>query len=1424
MKKFLSVILSLLVLVTSVVLGLSPAAETSAEENNAAGLVEQMVNKDTPDGFDPEGDNPYSVGKNENFLLSEQNELLFYVSRDASSSSGGNKATEYIYDEYEPDYRETKSNINSINDYTATRTEINLDKSGPSGSASQLKASRLNYVQAVGFNPTGSGRNDYVAYVGSSNYQDGGTWITHVLVIVQNAKTGAECSIDLGSAEWLKSVDLDYYAGSAYFTVTAGDYDNDGKDTLVVAYPGDGGAEIYEINCNLDSSNNVASLSHSSNLLNISYENGIRRDIVNKYINTSHPKHVTLSLATGDFDGDSVEELVVATGVPAGDYDEASIGIEGISTSITLMKKSGGWNNMAPTSYLWAQGDISKESSSKKTYKCTAMLQGNVAAGDINNDGLDEIIAVGYLANVKQMVSETAVTYTDSGDKTLNGSNYGADMLVFDGANSVLVDNGLESLGMSEFVQCNFDKTLSVEPGIQIATAYTNGRACEKEVFIDGQIYNLSTGAFTASCSPSISGQSFTTNMDGSTPCNMTFIGDVAAGNFDNNEAGREQFAYTCMFKEKTNSNDYHCYLAICAGAKFADDNDGTYGKIEKYAYSDVRGHSGDYWDNSSNDKTASQVFSGKGSHWTDTKEKYLNAVLASVDVDDDGLVGRYDSNYWIYTDPDVVAVLEGAPYFGDLEALGAYDELGETCYGLSISYEKGTSEGDSVSFGVGYNHEIEVDGKVTKFKHSLELGYSLDWSHSFEKSYCTTWSSEFSVVEDSVVITQIPITLYAYDIYNTETGSYGDKDYVMSVPGEPEYIILSVEEFNDFVDEYNSYISAHADGNPVNKLMKITTDDLPDAQGNPYKYWSKNSINSQIETVLSRTSYAMGHSGGATTSSYEYEKGKTESTEMAHGFNFSTSFMWGGGPYSGGFYLNLDYSHSKGSFTSNSEGTSISATVQNPARVDGISKEQLNQYGFRWQLASWNRCLTEGSDNKTPFYGYSLTNVTSPVANPRNLDVVLNKNESDPSKSTANLIWEAPELLPGGPALLGYNVYIDGQKWNDTPVTDLSATVYPIDADSEHTITVCAVTAGTNAESPDSNEVTIGEAPEVNSIVSIVKDAAYTSDDGLTDRYIITMTDGSVTYFYVTNGKDGTNGQDGQNGQDGKDGKSAYEMAVANGYQGTLEQWLEMIGSTCGNSHSFVEYSIAASCGKKGISVKVCSACGFAEVSEIMALSHSYKPYKTVEPTCSSNGYTVYKCENCSDCYTADEVAATGHDYEVLHVVHPSCVEKGFTIYCCKYCGVSYKGDETDIVDHVPGSWICDDASKGHYVKKCDKCGEILDEKTSSVVVSGGDVAPVENGETIVVGYGETIVLSSESAGHVIYTSSDPSVAVVDSNGVVSAKNGGNVTITVTDTDTGISTSFNVNVKMTWWQKLLKALDAIVFFRVLFMILGITV
>ncbi|MBO4428369.1 MAG: hypothetical protein J5832_00295, partial [Clostridia bacterium] len=50
------------------------------------------------------------------------------------------------------------------------------------------------------------------------------------------------------------------------------------------------------------------------------------------------------------------------------------------------------------------------------------------------------------------------------------------------------------------------------------------------------------------------------------------------------------------------------------------------------------------------------------------------------------------------------------------------------------------------------------------------------------------------------------------------------------------------------------------------------------------------------------------------------------------------------------------------------------------------------------------------------------------------------------------------------------------------------------------------------------------------------------------------------VAMMFVVLCSCGSNGTDGTNGKDGIDGKSAYELAVENGFNGTVEEWLSSL------------------------------------------------------------------------------------------------------------------------------------------------------------------------------------------------------------------------------------------------------------------------
>ena len=112
-----------------------------------------------------------------------------------------------------------------------------------------------------------------------------------------------------------------------------------------------------------------------------------------------------------------------------------------------------------------------------------------------------------------------------------------------------------------------------------------------------------------------------------------------------------------------------------------------------------------------------------------------------------------------------------------------------------------------------------------------------------------------------------------------------------------------------------------------------------------------------------------------------------------------------------------------------------------------------------------------------------------------------------------------------------------------------------------------------------------------------------------------------------------------------------------------------------------------AATCEKSGLTDgKKCSVCGEVLVAqkEIAKLDHSY--IKTVvEPTCTEQGYTIYKCETCGETYKDDYVKALGHTEVIDEAVAPTCTQSGLTEgkHCSVCNAVLVKQEKIDALGH---------------------------------------------------------------------------------------------------------------------------------------------
>ena len=96
---------------------------------------------------------------------------------------------------------------------------------------------------------------------------------------------------------------------------------------------------------------------------------------------------------------------------------------------------------------------------------------------------------------------------------------------------------------------------------------------------------------------------------------------------------------------------------------------------------------------------------------------------------------------------------------------------------------------------------------------------------------------------------------------------------------------------------------------------------------------------------------------------------------------------------------------------------------------------------------------------------------------------------------------------------------------------------------------------------------------------------------------------------------------------------------------------------------------------------------CNYTTYQEIPALKHDLVHHDAKAPTCTEIGWNAY--DTCSRCnYTTyAELSALNHDYQAV-TVEPTCETDGYTVFTCSRCKDSYTADPTDKLGHQFGAW----------------------------------------------------------------------------------------------------------------------------------------
>lgn len=124
-------------------------------------------------------------------------------------------------------------------------------------------------------------------------------------------------------------------------------------------------------------------------------------------------------------------------------------------------------------------------------------------------------------------------------------------------------------------------------------------------------------------------------------------------------------------------------------------------------------------------------------------------------------------------------------------------------------------------------------------------------------------------------------------------------------------------------------------------------------------------------------------------------------------------------------------------------------------------------------------------------------------------------------------------------------------------------------------------------------------------------------------------------------------------------------------------------------NNHALVQHAAKApTCTEIGWNAyEACKNCNYTTRKELPALKHDLEQHAAKAPTCTEIGWDAY--ETCSRCdYTTyAELPALNHDYQAV-TVEPTCETDGYTVFTCSRCNDSYTADPTDQLGHQFGAW----------------------------------------------------------------------------------------------------------------------------------------
>ncbi len=700
-------------------------------------------------------------------------------------------------------------------------------------------------IATVAFDPNGTGKDEYIANLVFDKSSE------RLRLYVTNKDRRVSEVVQIGDDDDSRYIkNLKFYQTRAMLSLAAGDFDGDGKDTLMIYTPGNN-KNTYTVDSIKEYTFSGSKLTDNGRVINLGDVIDGGQEALKAMLchdgngDNELRAHLSVDMEVGDVDMDGIDELAMTVNV--NDLKETSY------DGHTELEKS----------YLTVydyNDDTNNDNKWQQMMKKTLLSSSDGAKGRARFAG----VTIDYVSNAPSgsMPPEVvAVGYYDKKDNYRDCEFDTSKLLAYSYQYSTKDNSWTEKCKATEVVTNGFTNTGTkgddVQNPIAVAAVAADGVNSQEYLFISGSMYKVGT----------VNGSQQLSILDGSDKGHNRWLGgrlinnsgilDYAVGNFDGNKQGMEQVYYVEYRKQETFDKQF---LKI--------------GQLYK--------------------GSAGSTFSCWEDDWTYYDKGNCNLALTTADVNNDAMLAKIKSVSTGYTDPKVMAILEASPHFAEVND----GDIGNSQTGIGYSKDHSETVTASGSFGFDIMAGFEYVAPLIETGGGVEFNTSHTFTVGATKSTSKKITVEYSndTNDNMVLMYATLMTYYEYQVKYPDGTKEGNSpkltsSMTLAVPGNPSMNMVSV-------DTYNKAASAYEGMQQIGSNLHLGTSGQPNTYrsslpSGSHSWASEAKDAGHYRDSGTKTQRITTSTGSSLNFEYSYE-GSVQMYGVVGGFKAGGGYHWG--------------------------------------------------------------------------------------------------------------------------------------------------------------------------------------------------------------------------------------------------------------------------------------------------------------------------------------------------------------------------------------------------------------------------------------------------------------------------------------------------------------------------------------------------